>query len=200
MPTLTPIGQATFIGKQFVCGSHYSRAPGPGYLAGESPGGQTTVDGVPVAAQVIVRLRSDPTSPYDGATVKMANSTPSGTWLITGLDPTLQYDVIARHPDHNDVIMSKITPTRTDLITSIGLITTNADMNGAEGAVELIGGLPPYSITSAAFIPAGLTPELEGHTLSISGTSTDSGLWNASIRVSASNGPYIDVLASLTIA
>ena len=200
MPALSPINAAAFVGKNFVCGSRYSVTPGAGYLAGESPGGQTTVEGAPVSAQVIVRIRSDPSSPYDGATVQVTNSSPGGTWLITGLDPGRQYDVIARHPDHNDVIMSKITPTRTDLITSIGLITTNADMNGAEGAVELIGGLPPYSITSAAFMPAGLTPELVGHTLSILGTSSDSGLWDVVIRVSASNGPYIDVLTSLTIA
>ncbi len=81
-----------------------------GYLAGEFPGGITTVDGVPTAATVRVLYRPVSGAPGDGVVVAEVQSAPDGTWRVDGLDTGLRYDVVGRKAGHNDVIMADITP------------------------------------------------------------------------------------------
>lgn len=83
---------------------------GPGYLAGDFPGGVTTVDGVPTAATVRVLLRTAPGHPGDGALVAEIASAPDGTWRVEGLDPALRFDVVGRKTTFNDVIVANVTP------------------------------------------------------------------------------------------
>lgn len=82
---------------------------GAGYLAGEYPGGTTTVDGVPQSADVLARLRL-PGSYFDGLTVATTTSASDGTWRVDGLNPNLRYDVIGRKDGFNDVIVSNVQP------------------------------------------------------------------------------------------
>lgn len=83
---------------------------GDGYLAGEFPGGITTVDGVPVAATVRIIFRPVSGEPGDGAVVAEVQSAPDGTWRVDGLDTSLRFDVIGRKEGHNDVIMANVSP------------------------------------------------------------------------------------------
>lgn len=85
------------------------RGNGMGSLAGSSPLGLTTNTGVPVSADVAVRVRA-PGSPFDGATVATTVSDAGGEWLIEGLDPNRTYDVVGRLASENDVIASDVTP------------------------------------------------------------------------------------------
>lgn len=82
---------------------------GDGYLAGEFPDGITTVDGVPIEATVLVRLR-DPGNPHDGALVAVTESLPDGTWRVDGLNTDLRFDVVGRKNNFNDVIVANVTP------------------------------------------------------------------------------------------
>ena len=83
---------------------------GNGYLAGEFPGGTTTVDGVPSSATVRVLYRPSGGRPGDGYVVAETASAPDGTWRVDGLNHSLRYDVVGRKEGFNDVIMSNITP------------------------------------------------------------------------------------------
>lgn len=85
-------------------------APGPGYLAGEFPGGVTSVDGIPTTATVRVLYRPEEGALGDGVLVAQVQSAPDGTWRVDGLDPALKFDVIARKVDYNDVIVAGVRP------------------------------------------------------------------------------------------
>lgn len=86
------------------------RVRGAGYLAGSFPNGITTVEGVPVSAQVRVLLRMPSGDLGDGQVVAFTTSAADGTWNVSGLDPNLRYDVIARKAGQNDVIASNVAP------------------------------------------------------------------------------------------
>jgi hypothetical protein len=83
---------------------------GAGRLAGEFPDGITTVEGVPVAAEVRVLLRRPSGAPGDGAVVAAVRSAPDGSWEVTGLPMGLAFDVVGRRAGFNDVIVAGVYP------------------------------------------------------------------------------------------
>lgn len=93
--------------------AYYQPRPrrGAGILSSAFPSALTTIEGTPVSAQVLVRWRSDPPGLYgDGVLVASTVSSPSGEWVITGLDPALRYDVSARYAGENDALQSDVSP------------------------------------------------------------------------------------------
>lgn len=84
--------------------------PGDGYLAGEFPGGITTVDNAPVSASVRVLFRPQDGAPGDGIVVAEVLSSTSGTWRVDGLNTALKYDVVGRKAGFNDVIKANVSP------------------------------------------------------------------------------------------
>lgn len=85
---------------------------GVGYLAGDFPGGITTLEGAPIAATIRVHLRKSGSA--DGVLVAETNSGPDGTWRVNGLNPSLRYDVVGRLDGHNDVILANVQPVLTE--------------------------------------------------------------------------------------
>ena len=84
---------------------------GTGMLAGVFPDTPTTVDGIPVSAQVLVRYRAaTPGDPMDGMLVAQTTSSPAGEWEIQNLDSGLLYDVSARYPGENDALQTRVKP------------------------------------------------------------------------------------------
>lgn len=84
---------------------------GEGKLSSKYPSALTTVDGVPVSAQVLVRWRAQVPGQYgDGALVATTMSSPAGEWEITGLDHRQRYDVSARLTGENDALQSNVQP------------------------------------------------------------------------------------------
>lgn len=83
---------------------------GNGYLAGEYPGGATTVDGVPQSAEVRVLWRDGNGGRHDGFVVARTVSAADGTWRVDGLNPNLRYDVVGRKNGFNDVIIANVQP------------------------------------------------------------------------------------------
>lgn len=163
---------------------------GPGYLAGEYPGGITTVEGAPQAATVnaYYELPSG-----DWQLAASVTSSSSGAWQILNVNPDFLFHVLGRKSGYNDVLVSGVHPTRTDVVTATGSFSPNAGFNGVAGSVELVGGLPPYSASVITPLPFGLAPVLNGRELIIDGTSTDDGNWSSLVRVTASNGPTVDI-------
>ncbi len=174
---------------------------GPGYFAGESPDGLTTVAGVPVPADVRVYWRdpADPAAP--DVLVAQTASAANGTWRIVGLNPDLQYVVRGRKAGFDDVSVVGAVPTRMDAVTATGSFATNEDSNGVDGMVLIEGGLPPYTIAVLAPLPFGLEPVIAGHELTVAGQAgvEDNGLWQSTLRVTASNGPWVDVAVQVEI-
>ncbi|WP_295977994.1 hypothetical protein [uncultured Variovorax sp.] len=83
---------------------------GAGYLAGESPDGTTTVQGVPQSAVVRILYRPVSAAPGDGVVVAEVVSAADGTWRVDGLNPALKFDVVGRKNGHNDVIVANVSP------------------------------------------------------------------------------------------
>lgn len=79
-------------------------------MAGEYPGGTTTVEGVPSTANVRILWRDPECGPSDGVVVARTTSAPDGTWRVDGLNQALRYDVVGRKGGFNDVIMADVTP------------------------------------------------------------------------------------------
>lgn len=172
---------------------------GTGYLAGESPDGLTTVVGVPVAATVQVLWRDPDTD--EEHLVASTTSTSAGTWQITDLNHELQYVVRGIKSGWNDVSVVGATPTRMDVITATGTLTTNEAGNGVAGSLLIEGGLPPYTVSVIDPLPYGLAPVIDYRTLTIGGTSGDEGEWPATLRITSANSVevYIQVVCAIVV-
>jgi len=85
-------------------------AMGNGTLSGSFPSGLTTVNGSPTRAWVHVHVRLPEGLPGDGDLVASVESEENGTWLVTGLNPNLKYDVIGRKDGFRDIIVSNVSP------------------------------------------------------------------------------------------
>jgi hypothetical protein len=84
---------------------------GDGYLAGETPGGLTTLEDVPVVATVRVLYRGGGGKyALDGALMAQTESAADGTWRVDGLNPDYRYDVVGRLDGYNDAIQTRVQP------------------------------------------------------------------------------------------
>lgn len=172
---------------------------GNDFLAGEFPDGRTTVEGVPQAATVRALWRGPEGHHMDGAVVATTQSAPDGTWRITGLSHKYRYDVVGRLSGHNDVIVPNVQPSRTDVVTLSGAFTDNEDFNGVAGSMTIESGMPPFTCEVIQPLPYGLSARVDGRKLLIEGVSSDNGLWESVVRVTASNGVWVDVPVQVEI-
>ena len=84
---------------------------GTGELRGVYPSALTTVEGVPVSAQVFVRYRANELGGLgDGALVAVVQSSAAGEWDVQGVNGRLRYDVFARLAGENDALQSSVRP------------------------------------------------------------------------------------------
>lgn len=172
---------------------------GPGFFAGEAPDGLTTIAGTPTSASVRVYWR-DPADP-DAPDVLVAQTTsaPDGTWRITGLNPALSYVVRAQKSNFDDATVVGARPSRSDVITYVDHLEPTEDFDGLMGYVLLDSGLTPFTCEVIQPLPYGLSARIEGRKLLIEGVSSDSGLWESVVRVTASNGVWVDVPVQVRI-
>lgn len=161
---------------------------GDGYLAGEYPSGTTTVEGVPVSATVRILYRSGSVQAGDGALVAQVQSAPDGTWRVEGLRTDILYDVVGRKEGFNDVIVAGVTPTSMVDITYAGAVVENETFTGAIGFIELVGGIPPYSVAAETPFPSGLFPVISGRNLIIDGTTDADEVASFDVKATSSNG------------
>lgn len=171
---------------------------GDGYLAGEFPGGTTTVNGAPTAAEVRVVWRDPAGGAMDGYVVKRVTSAPGGTWRVTGLDTDQRFDIVGRLSGYNDVIQSSVAPTPMLVISRTGDFALSSDYRSLAGTVLVSGGLPPYAVSvSSGAAPTGWVIAASGHSIYSSGTSFQTGDFAFTIKVQASNGPFVEIPVSV---
>lgn len=173
---------------------------GPGFFAGEAPDGLTTIAGTPTSASVRVYWRdpADPQAP--DVLVSSTQSAADGTWQIAGLNPALRYVVRAQKSQFDDVTVVGAMPSRSDVIAYVDHLEPTEDFDGLTGYVLLDSGLSPFTCQVIEPLPYGLSARIEGRKLLIDGVSTDSGLWESLVRVTASNGVWVDVSVQVRIA
>lgn len=166
---------------------------GPGFFAGEAPDGLTTIAGTPTSAQVRVYWRdpADPQAP--DALVASTQSAADGTWQIAGLNPALRYVVRAQKSQFDDVTVVGAAPSRSDVIAYVDRLEQSEEFDGLTGHVLLDSGLPPFNCEVIQPLPFGLTARVEGRKLLIEGRYDDEGRWESVVRVTASNGVWVDV-------
>lgn len=108
-PILAPTGALMrLVQPCYGFNERYQKLPprGTGYVAGEAPDGLVTFNGAPAVRTVDV---------FDRLTnIKVATtvSAADGTYRVSGLDTSRQYDVRARGQDEheNDIIAARVTP------------------------------------------------------------------------------------------
>lgn len=174
---------------------------GPGFLAGEAPDGlTTTIAGTPTSASVRVYWRdpADPQAP--DVLVASTQSAADGTWQIAGLNPALRYVVRAQKSQFDDVTVVGAAPSRSDVIAYVDHLGPTEEFDGLTGYVLLDSGLPPFTCQVIEPLPYGLSARIEGRKLLIEGVSSDAGLWESVVRVTASNGVWADVPVQVRIA
>ena len=166
---------------------------GPGFFAGEAPDGLTTIAGTPTSAQVRVYWRdpADPQAP--DVLVASTQSAADGTWQIAGLNPALRYVVRAQKSQFDDVTVVGAAPSRSDVIAYVDRLEQSEEFDGLTGHVLLDSGLPPFNCEVIQPLPFGLAARVDGRKLLIEGRSDDEGRWESVVRVTASNGVWVDV-------
>lgn len=176
---------------------------GPGFFAGEAPDGLTTVAGTPTSASVRVYWRDPADSQAPGALVASTQSAADGTWQIAGLNPALRYVVRAQKSQFDDVTVVGAAPSRSDVIAYVDQLVPHEDefgyVDGLTGYVLLDSGLRPFTCEVIQPLPYGLSARIEGRKLLIEGASEDVGDWESVVRVTASNGVWVDVLVVVQI-
>jgi hypothetical protein len=163
-----------------------SSVEGPGYLAGDFPGGITSRLDSPVSATVKVLHRLS-----DGQIVKVAEtvSAPDGTWSVQNLDITKQFDVICSLAGFNDLIWAGVTPTPYPYAVVLDdQLSLAADGLSLEGSVTISGGTGPFTLNVTGNPPPGITFNLVGEEVVATGSCAVPGdyTWTVSVTDSAS--------------
>lgn len=171
-----------------------------GYLAGEHPDGLTTLDKDPVSATVRAVLREHG-GPNDGCLAGEVLSGPTGEWSIEGLSPARQYDVIGRMEGHNDVIVASVTPVPIDRMFTVGMLKPSMTFNEMEGALSVVGGVPPYIMQVIDPPPEGMTIALDRRDILVIGTTSAApDVYVAKVIITSSNDLTLEVLIEIPTA
>lgn len=139
------------------------------YLGGDYPDGSLKDDGVPSTGEVSILYKSDDPI-LGGATIAKVSAQPSGEWRVSGLQPNVPFDVVARKPDRKDVVVSGVVGVPDPdfkFVLMGGISYANGYLNGvllAKGASE------PLTTTFNGVTPYGLTDDniaVDGKTITI---------------------------------
>lgn len=163
---------------------------GGGYLSGEPPEGLATDENVPVVASIRVLSREPDGYIGDGSIAAKTVSLVDGSWFAGGLSTARKYDVVGRLDGRNDVIVSDVTPIPINRIYTTGEIVFNEITRRFEGALTVVGGIPPYALIVVIPPPEGMTVSLNGREITVSGVADPlfEGSPSSTITLESSNG------------
>lgn len=141
-----------------------------GLLSGSFPLSMLTYQGnLPSYAEIRILYRPNTEDLVDGILVATTTCNADGTWQVSGLNENSKYDIVARIPGFNDVLISDVQP-----VTSAPLSAHFANLKaeyayGEEVNIQVValGGRPPYTFT-AIELPEDLS--IDQNTGIISGT------------------------------
>ena len=132
--------------------------PGIGILSGSFPLSLLTdKDSAPTQAVVRVLYRTEEGHPGDGVLITSTTCNADGTWQVAGLNEDEKFDVVARIPGFNDVIISDVQPAGAPLSAHFADLKEEYEYSEeVEIQVVALGGRPPY-IYQAVTLPDGLS-------------------------------------------
>lgn len=176
---------------------------GPGYVSGVAPG-ILTVSSTPSARWVELRHRRS------RIVMGTVFTDVDGTYLFPNIDPTQEYDLIARDwtGEFNDVIVSRVRPEPYDITTLTDYFVAGAD--ALTGYLEVFGGLPGQTVAvTDGTAPAGITYAVyiitgnDGNAtfaVTATGTTTTAGTYDWTLTITAPNGSSKDIILHKTFA
>lgn len=172
------------------------------YLGGDYPDGALKDDGVPSAGEVSVLYRSDDPI-LGGATIAKVSAAQSGEWRVSGLQPNIPFDIVARKPNRKDVVVSDVMgfPDPSFKFALIGSVShVSGYLKGllfAKGATlpltAQFTGATPYGMDANAFA-------IDGNTININAPMRDYGQFNFEIDISDGNGNTVSSSVVITDA
>lgn len=131
---------------------------GNGILSGSFPLSLLTEENnVPSDSVIRILYRPEGMEKEDGLLVDSTVCNADGTWQIHGLDENSKFDIVARIPGYNDVLISDVRPTGAPLTAHFAGIQEEYEYK-EEVSIQVValGGRPPYSYTVNT-LPEGLT-------------------------------------------
>lgn len=131
---------------------------GNGILSGSFPLSMLTNGGnLPSQAEIRILYRPNTGDLGDGVVVATTTCNVDGTWQVANLNESLKYDIVARIPGFNDVIISDVQPAGAPLTAYFAGIKEEYEYE-EEVSIQVValGGTPPY-IYTVNILPEGLT-------------------------------------------
>lgn len=165
-----------------------------GYLAGEYPGGTTTLEGSPVAADIRIAWRSPDQGVDDGLIVARTRSNSSGEWQVLGLTMGQLYDVIGSLEGYQDKIVACVSPVPVNFAFVEDSLKPAPDYGGGMvGELIVVGGLPPYTFTLLDDEPEGIEINFDRRTVTLDGIAElPDGAYYIRAEVLSSNGVTLE--------
>lgn len=164
------------------------------YLGGDYPDGSVKDDGVPSAGEISVLYRSDDPI-LGGATIAKASAPQSGEWRVSGLQPNVPFDVVARKPNRKDVVVSSVigVPDPDFKFALLGQLgNNNGYLTGlvlAKGSAQPINasflGTTPYGLQASALV-------VDGNKINANIPLRDYGDFSFDMRVTDANNKFVD--------
>lgn len=133
-------------------------AGGAGLLSGSFPLSMLTNGGnLPSQAEIRILYRPNTGDIGDGVVVATTTCNTDGTWQVANLNESLKYDIVARIPGFNDVIISDVQPAGAPLTAYFAGIKEEYEYEEKVSIqVVALGGKPPY-VFEAVSLPEGLS-------------------------------------------
>ncbi len=160
------------------------------YLGGDYPDGTLKDDGVPSVGEVSVLYKSDDPI-LGGATIAKVSAPQSGEWRVSGLQPNVPFDVVARKPNRKDTVVSGVMGVP-DPSFKFALMGGTSHVGGyLKGFVFAKGATPPLTAQFTGATPYGMDASaftIDGNTININTPMRDYGQFNFEIAISDSNG------------
>lgn len=188
---------------------------GSSYLGGDAPDGIVKDDGVPTEADIRILYRSD--NPIlGGVLIDKTISRQSGEWQVLGLQPNVQFDVVARKQNRKDSMVSDVTslvdPNYSyTLLGGAGYVAYHI-----KGTMIAKGATPPITVAFTGATPLGLSVSehvvISGETISINYPMRDYGNFSFDVNVTDGNqvttpkqiafldaerAPFVDFIAAV---
>lgn len=131
---------------------------GNGLLSGSFPLNMVTQGGnLPSQAEIRILYRPNTGDPGDGILVGTTTCNVDGTWQVSGLNENLKFDIVARIPGFNDVLISDVQPTGAPLSAYfVGFKEEYEYEEEVSIQVVALGGKPPYVFETVS-LPEGLS-------------------------------------------
>lgn len=134
---------------------------GSGVLSGALPDAITSILGVPAVADIRVLYRPAGGALGDGVLVARTTSAVNGSWQVSGLNPALKYDVVARISGYNDMVWSGVSPVSTYVFSVSGSFTIGTDSVSLQSTIAIVG-VGPFQVFVSGSQPPGITFVISG--------------------------------------